>query len=66
MKVENVDNWTSAPGNAAQTYCPTFRDKTNEQIMQAINPEKNWLPFGYDHFIICRPIGTVFIKRTQN
>jgi hypothetical protein len=62
-KVENIESWEFAPTNTMQSYCPTFRNKTNDQIIKELNPERNWLPFGYNHFIICQSIGTVFISR---
>ena len=63
MKISEIDSWTLAPIGGASVYNPSFRNKTTEQIISNLNIYSEWLPFGYNHFIICRSVATVFIER---
>jgi len=62
MKVIELKTWVNAP-KGMQIYCPTFRDKSIEQIEKEIDFQNNWQPFGYNSAYLSRDIATVFITR---
>lgn len=65
MKIESIKNWHEAPIGGAEVYNPDFKNKSESEIIKTLNVETDWLPFGYNHFMICKPTSTVYIKKIK-
>lgn len=65
MKLIEVKTWPNLPPKCGtlQMYNPKLRDMSKKDILDFIRARDEWVPYGYNTFILSRDIATVFISK---
>lgn len=58
-EVENNINFTNIPIGGVQLYNPLYREASIEEVISHSNISNDYVPFGYNLFILVRSTGTI-------
>jgi len=58
-EVETNINFTNVPLGGLQVYHPEYRTMTISEIIRHSNISNEYVPYGYNYFILVRSSGTI-------
>lgn len=54
VTLKEVSDFRELPAIGMRIYNPKFREQKLEEAFNSIRAEEEWIPYGFNYFILCR------------